>query len=368
MIAITNASLFKNSQLYTGQVILIAGEKIKAIGTNLDLHGFEIIDAAGGYVVPGFVDLQIYGSGGDLFSAYPSEATLKQMDADLITKGTTGFLACVATNSPEVVYQAISAAKAYREKAKGFLGLHLEGPYLNSKRLGAHVPEYVCKAKLEEVKRVMEHADGTVKMMTIAAELQDDEVITYLLKQGVVLSLGHSDASFEQAMSAYEQGFKTTTHLFNAMPSIHHRAPNLPTAVLNHPSAMASIIADGEHVNFEIVKMSYQLMGERLFLITDAVTPCQIGPYQHQLEGDRFVTPNGTLSGSNITMLHAIHNCVRYCGVPLDAALRMASLNPLKLMGMDNKKGLLTVGNTADLLILSEELKLQKVFAGGVEY
>jgi len=204
--------------------------------------------------------------------------------------------------------------------------------------------------------------------MTLAAELQDDEVICYLLDQGVILSLGHSDASFEEAREAYKKGFKTTTHLFNAMPSIHHRSPNLPTAVLNHPTAMASIIADGAHVDFEVIKMCYKLMGERLFLITDAVTPCNIGPYQHELLEDRFVMPNGTLSGSNITMLQAVQNCVRYCDIPLDAALRMASHNPLKLMEIDNKSGLLDVGGTADLLILSERLGLQKVFAGGVEY
>ena len=278
MIAITNASVFKGSELLTDQVVLIVDGKIGAIGTALDIEGYQIVDAASGYVVPGFADLQIYGSGGNLFSACPSKETLKQMDADLIAKGTTAFLACVATNSAEVMHEAIAAAKAYREEAKGFLGLHLEGPYLNPKRLGAHIPEYVCKASLDEVKRLMEHADGTVKMMTLAAELQDDEVICYLLDQGVILSLGHSDASFEEAREAYKKGFKTTTHLFNAMPSIHHRSPNLPTAVLNHPTAMASIIADGAHVDFEVIKMSYKLMGERLFLITDAVTPCNIGP------------------------------------------------------------------------------------------
>ena len=135
----------------------------------------------------------------------------------------------------------------------------MEGPYLNAKRRGAHIEALICKAPVRS-KKIIEYADGTVKMMTIAAELQDDEVIGYLLEQGVVLSLGHSDANYEQATAAYNKGISTTTHLFNAMPSIHHRAPNLPVAVFNHPSAMASIIADGSHVDFEVVKMSHKIM------------------------------------------------------------------------------------------------------------
>lgn len=368
MIAITNGKFFDGNELLSGLTLFIREGKISKISADQILDGYTVIDAKGGYINPGFMDLQIYGSGGNLFSAYPKADTLRQMDLDLIRKGTTGFLACVATNTPEIVWQSVSAAKAYRGEAIGFLGLHLEGPYLNPKRLGAHVPEYVRKAGLEEVKRLMEHADGTVKMMTVAAELQDDKVIGYLLDQDVVLSLGHSDASFEQATWAYDRGFKTTTHLFNAMPSIHHRSPNLPVAAFNHPEAMASIIADGSHVDFEMIKVSYKAMHERLFLITDAVTPCDIGPYQHRLSGDKFITPDGTLSGSNITLLQAVQNCIRYCGIPLPDALRMASVYPAGLLGIPERNGTLSVGSRADLVLLSEDLQLRHVLAGGAEY
>jgi N-acetylglucosamine-6-phosphate deacetylase len=362
MIAITNACFFNNGELFTHQSILLNKGKIDAIGTENIPIGYEIIDAHQNYVVSGFIDLQIYGSGGHLFSAYPTVKTLARMDADLLHKGTTSFLACVATNSPEVVVQAIEAAKAYRPMAKGFLGLHLEGPYLNAKRKGAHVSSFIKKATLAEVKDLVALADGVVKMVTIAPELQDDEVIDYLLANNIVLSIGHSDASFEQATEAYNKGISTTTHLFNAMPSIHHREPNLPVAAFNHPKAMASIIADGNHVNFEVIKMAHQLMQERLFLITDAVTDCKIGPYQHQLEGDKFITADGTLSGSNITMLQAVQNCVNHCGIPLSAALDMASLTPARVIGQEKYLGKIEVGYSADLLFLSPDLKLTKVF------
>lgn len=362
MFAITNGQFFRGNDLISNQHILIEEGKIVAITDAEIPNSYEIINANENYVVSGFIDLQIYGSGGNLFSAYPTVKTLAQMDADLISKGTTSFLACVATNSPDIVSQAIEAAKAYRPKAKGFMGLHLEGPYLNDKRKGAHVSAFIKKATLAEVKEIVAQADGVVKMITIAPELQDDEVIDYLLANNIVISIGHSDATFEQAMEAYNKGISTTTHLFNAMPSIHHREPNLPVAAFNHPKAVASIIADGNHVNFEVIKMAHQLMQERLFLITDAVTDCKIGPYQHQLEGDKFITADGTLSGSNITMLQGVQNCVNYCGINLSAALNMASLTPARVIGQEKYLGKIEVGQQADLLFLSPDLKLTKVF------
>lgn len=368
MIAIQNGKFFSGGQLITDAAVLIADGLIKDISYDGVPEGYEIVDAAGSYISPGFIDLQIYGSGGNLFSAYPTAETLAQMDEHLISKGTTGFLVCLATNTLEVFAEAIVAAKAYLPDAKAFLGLHLEGPYLNPKRLGAHPDEYVHKATLEEVKNLLENAGGVVKMMTIAHELQDDEIIRYLIDQGIVLSLGHSDANFEQANTAFSSGFTTVTHLFNAMPSIHHRNPNLPAAVFNHPTAMASIIADGAHVDFEMVKMSHKMMQERLFLITDAVTACTTGPYQHRLEGTKYVTDQGVISGSNITLNDAVRNCVQHCGIPLPDALAMASANPARLFGIDDKVGTITPGKTANLLLLSEELTLQSVFVEGVEH
>lgn len=368
MIAIKNCKFFKDGLTISDSSILMADGLIQKISSEEIPSGYTIIDAEESLVSPGFIEAQIYGSGGNLFSAYPTVNTLSQMDNDLISKGTTSFLVCLATNSLDVFKAAIIAAKAYRPFAKAFLGLHLEGPYLNPKRLGAHPEKYVHKATLEEVKSLLDNADGVVKMMTLAYELQDEEVISYILAQGIVLSLGHSDANFEQATEAFNNGFTTTTHLFNAMPSIHHRNPGLPAAVFNHATAMASIIADGQHIDFEIVKMSYKLMAGRLFLITDAVTECNTGPYQHRLDGKKYITPEGTISGSNITLLDAVRNCVNSCGILLPEALNMASALPAKALRIEQASGSLSVGKAANLLILSDDLILKKVFMNGVEY
>jgi N-acetylglucosamine-6-phosphate deacetylase len=325
----------------------------------------EVYTKGNDLIIPGFLDLQIYGAGGKLFSADPSVESLSHIEDTLLREGTTGFFACIATNTPTVFNACIKAAKAHRKFARNCLGLHLEGPFLNAKRRGAHVAEYVRKATLDEIKQLLEFGDGLIKMMTIAPELQDDDVIEYLLNQGVIVSLGHSDATYEQATAAYDKGIQTTTHLFNAMSPLHHRNPGIPTAVFNHHKAMASIIADGNHVDYEVIKMSKKLLKDRLFLITDAVTACSSGPYQHLLEGDKFVMPDGTLSGSSLTMLQALKNCVDYCDIDLPEAIRMTSLYPAKLMGEANLKGTIAAGNSADFLVLDKDLNLKEIYFKG---
>ncbi|WP_293788658.1 N-acetylglucosamine-6-phosphate deacetylase [uncultured Pedobacter sp.] len=356
---ISNASYFKDSELIKNQDITIDGAIISGINESSDKENGH------SFVVPGFIDLQIYGAGNRLFSADPTVESLTIMEDDLLKKGTTGFLACIATNSQEAFDACIKTAKAHRSTAKNCLGLHLEGPFLNPKRLGAHVPAFVRKASLDEIKRLIDFGDGVIKMITIAPEVQDDEVIQLLLDNGVIISLGHSNATFDEATVAYNKGIQSTTHLFNAMSPIHHREPGIPTAVFSHDKAMASIIADGQHVDFEVVRFSQKILKERLFLITDAVTACSIGPYQHLKEGNKFVMPDGTLSGSSLTMLDAVKNCVLHCGISLNDAIKMGTQYPAKLIGIENLTASITIGQQANLLIVDDQLNLQEVIFKG---
>lgn len=356
---INNVKYFSEERLSEGQDITISGGKIKEIKTTENQSRDQDL------ILPGLIDLQIYGAGGRLFSAEPTAESLSIIEQDLLQKGTTGFLACIATNTPKVFHSCITTAKAYQSSAKNFLGLHLEGPFLNPNRLGAHVPEYVRKASLDETKALIDFGEGAIKMITIAPELQDENVIQYLLDHDVVVSLGHSDGTFEQATAAYNMGIQTTTHLFNAMSPLHHREPGIPAAVFNHKKAMASIIADGKHVNYEVVKIAYKLLKERLFLITDAVTVCNSGPYQHIETDNKFVMPDGTLSGSSLTLLQAIKNCVDFCDVPLADAIRMATTYPAKLIGLQNLTAKIAVNETANLLVTDQQLNLKKVIFNG---
>ncbi|RZK17941.1 MAG: N-acetylglucosamine-6-phosphate deacetylase [Pedobacter sp.] len=359
MLNLLNAKFYQNDSLQEGKSINIQDGKIVSIENSESKNSPDVL------VVPGFIDLQIYGAGGRLFSAEPTLESLAIMENDLLKKGTMGFLACMATNTPEVFNACIATAKQYRQQAKNFLGLHLEGPFLNPKRLGAHVPEFVRKATLDEIKALLDFGDGVIKMMTIAPECNDDDVIQYLLDHGVLVSLGHSNATFDQATTAYNNGIQTTTHLFNAMSPIHHREPGIPSAVFNHDRAKASIIADGQHVGFEVIKFAKKLLKDRLFLITDAVTECSTGPYQHVKQGDKFVMPDGTLSGSSLTMLQAVKNCVSKCGIDLYEAINMATKYPAQLIGIEHITSSIAVGNEANLLVLGDDLSLKEVMFKG---
>jgi N-acetylglucosamine-6-phosphate deacetylase len=356
-----NQNVFLPDGLQASQDIIIENGLIKSIEAN------KSSIKSNHYLLPGFVDLQIYGAAGKLFSAEPSIENIKIIEDQLLREGTTSFLICLATNTPEVFNQCISIIKDYRSSARNCMGLHLEGPFINPEKRGAHVKEYIRKASLDEIKQLLDFGDGTIKMMTLAPELQDDDVVQYLLDNDVVISLGHSSATFEQATKAYNQGIQTTTHLFNAMSPLQHRAPGIPTAVFNHPTAMASIITDGLHVDFEVVKMAAKLMRERLFIITDAVTECDKGPYQHHAVDGKFVMPDGTLSGSAMTMLQSIKNCIQHCDVSFNDAMNMASYYPSKLIGQQHVIGSLNVGNEANMVMLNEQLDVVKVFYRGAE-
>ncbi|WP_443937612.1 N-acetylglucosamine-6-phosphate deacetylase [Pedobacter sp. MW01-1-1] len=356
---ISNTSYFQDNQLINAVDISIDKGLISAIKTTD--YGAQ----SDTLTVPGFIDLQIYGAAGRLFSADPTIESLTIIENELLKNGTTGFLICLATNTPEVFNTCIQTVKEHAKNAKNCLGLHLEGPFLNPKRRGAHIENFIRKATLDEIKELLDFGDGSIKMMTLAPELQDDAVIRYLLDHQVVLSLGHSDASYEQATAAYNQGIQSTTHLFNAMSPIHHRQPGIPTALYNHPTAKASIIVDNEHVSYEVVKFSKKLLKERLFLITDAVTECATGPYQHQLKGEKFVMPDGTLSGSSLTMLQAVKNCVHHCDISLPEALKMATQYPAELIGIDHLTGTITQNHQANLVLLDQNLHIQKIIFNG---
>jgi N-acetylglucosamine-6-phosphate deacetylase len=364
-IALINATIFTGEEKLENKAILIKDGLISSITIQSEIPAdYQIKDLNGLSIAPGLIDLQIYGSGGKLFGALPDEEGLEQMEKDLLAQGTTGFFATAATNSDEVVLKAIDSSKAYRKKAKGnFLGLHLEGPYLNAKRKGAHPEKYIKKGTLAEIKIWVERAEGELKMMTIAPELQDQELIDYLHSNNIIISAGHSNASYEEALSFLNNPVQAATHLFNAMPPIHHREPGLIPAIFKL-KPYASIVADGVHVSFPMIELAKRELGEKLFLITDAVTSSQKGAYQHIFTGDRYSMPDGTLSGSCLTMLKAVENCVEKVNIPLDEALRMGSTYPAKLM-KDDTRGLLKAGYKADIIVFDKDLKHHSTYISG---
>jgi len=363
--ALHNLKLISNGTITEGKAVLTSGDRIINVVDNFAIPEEAVKhDLQCAYLAPGFIDLQIYGSGGKLFAGTPEVAALKRMEDDLLNQGTIGFFATIGTNTNEIVEQGIAAAKAYRADARGNCwGLHLEGPYLNPAKKGAHPEEYIKKATLAEVKGWVESADGVIKMITIAPELQDQEVIDYLHAQGIIISSGHSNATYEQGKGFLNKPIPAVTHLFNAMPQMHHRDPGYIPAIFEE-RPYTSIVADGNHVDWAMIRLAKRELGDKLFLITDAVTAATEGAYQHRLVGNKYVMPDGTLSGSSLTMLKAVQNCVEQVGIELAEAINMASLYPAQLAKQD-KNGLIEKGFYADLIIFNSNFEvLQTVIKG----
>jgi N-acetylglucosamine-6-phosphate deacetylase len=363
--ALHNLQLISNGQITQGKAVLISDNTIidviddTAIPADADKH-----DLKGSYLAPGFIDLQIYGSGGLLFAGTPTVAALERLESDLLNQGTTGVFATIGTNTNEIVEGGIDAAKAYRKQAKGaFWGLHLEGPYLNPAKKGAHPEKYIKKATLAEVKGWVERAEGEIKMITIAPELQDQEVIDYLHNAGIIVSSGHSNATYAEGKAFLNKPIPAVTHLFNAMPQMHHREPGYIPAIFEE-RPYTSIVADGNHVDWAMIRLAKRELGNKLFLITDAVTSTTEGAYQHRLVGNKYVMPDGTLSGSSLTMLKAVENCVKQVGIELAEAVNMASLYPAEL-AKQGKKGKIEKNFNADLVVFNADFEVEATCLNG---
>jgi N-acetylglucosamine-6-phosphate deacetylase len=308
-------------------------------------------------LAPSFIDIQIYGASSKLFSVFPSADTLYTMNEYCKSGGAKYFLPTIATNTNEVLKKGIDAIHAYwKASGEGVPGLHIEGPWINKLKRGAHIESMIHAPEFDEVKDLLDYRKGTIKMITIAPEVCSKEIIDLIKSYGIIISAGHSNASYDKANEFFKD-IHFATHLFNAMGPLHHREPGLPAAVMLYPDVMASIVADGYHVDFAMIRLAKKLMGERLFFITDAVTKTNEGMYQHTFKDDKYES-NGILSGSALTMMKAVKNAVEKCDISLDEALRMASLYPAKVLGIDNETGKIETGYKADMVLINEKLEV----------
>jgi N-acetylglucosamine-6-phosphate deacetylase len=361
--------IFSADRIFTGSdwlpdhAIVIENEKIVEVLPLVSLSTGSTIRNHYPIIAPAFIDLQVYGASGKLFATYPNADSLQKLYQYCVSGGTHYCIPTAATNTMEVFYKCIDAIKGYWEQdGKGILGFHVEGPWINKIKRGAHIERMVHSPTVDEVKELLSYGQGVIKMITLAPEVCSKEIIDLILSNDIIVSAGHSNATFSEATNAFADGIPTVTHLFNAMSPLHHREPGLPGAVLKHPSVMASIIPDGHHVNFEMIDIAKQIMKERLFIITDAVTQTNEGLYPHQLAGNsddsyRYES-NGILSGSALTMARGVKNLVEKTEIDQSEALRMASLYPARLLGMSNELGMIKKGYRAELVFLDDALNV----------
>jgi len=348
-------SLFTGSEWLNDVVIQIENDLI--IGINQ--KKFDANNAIP-FIIPALIDLQLYGADGKLLSEFPEKETIEKIYQYCLEGGVGFFQPTIASQSIDIIYASIDAVKAYQSfGGKGCIGLHIEGPWIHPSKKGAHDASVIHVPNIEEVESILTYGKGVISMITLAPEVCTPAIIKTIQAAGIVVSAGHTNASYETAMQFFNDGIPVATHLFNAMSAFQHRAPGVVGALFNHPNAMSSIVADGYHVDYAAIRVAKKLMGNRLFCITDAVTTTNTGLYQHTLVDDKYESA-GTLSGSALTQLKSIKNLVEYVGIPLDEAIKMCSLYPAKVMQHQNITGTIEINKKANLLCLSAELAIIK--------
>ncbi len=361
--AFYNGIVFTGEQTLTHRAILVKDGFIEDIVNESEISlEYDKVDLKGKYIAPSFIDLQIYGGNGMLFSQDLTIDSLGATQEYCINGGAAHFMITMATNTIEKFLEGIDVVSAYwKQGGKGLLGLHLEGPYINPIKKGAHLEHCIKQPTLEEVQILLDKGAGVFKMMTLAPECCEEAVIDLLLKNNIIVSAGHSNANYIEGIRAFNSGISTATHLFNAMSAFQSREPGLVGAIYDHPEVMSSVVCDGVHVDYASVRISKKIMKNRLFFITDAVAATSEGGYQHLYKGDRYTLPDGTLSGSSLTMMQCIRNGVEHVGIDLEEALRMASLYPAKLLGKDCKLGMIQKGFEASFVVFDEKYEVAGV-------
>ncbi len=376
MLYINHATIQTPDQQINDGALLIENKQIIAVGSSDEIicpPTAQTINATGMMLVPGFIDLQLNGAFGHDFTADP--ATIWKVGAQLPQHGVTSFLPTIITSPLESIAAAqaiLAEGPPVNYKGATPLGLHIEGPFLNPQKKGAHNPDYLQLPNLDAVQN-WSHDQG-IFLVTLAPELPNAlELIASLSMRGVVVSAGHSMASNDEANAGFGAGIRYGTHLFNAMSPLHHRDPGLIGALLTEPAAIIGLIVDGVHVHPAMVNLVWQLVGnERLTLVTDAMAALGMPP-GHYLLGDYEVEvdamsvrlPDGTLAGSVLDMQTAVSNLMHFTGCSFADALPTVTSTPAALLGLSDQIGHIAPGLTADLLLLTPDFEISTTIIAG---
>jgi len=373
------ATIFDGFKRHLNAALIIKNSKVVEIipEEKVDPKTEQIV-LAGGLLTPGFVDLQVNGGGGVLFNDNPSLENLKTICEAHAKLGSTSIMPTLISDSPEVKKRAISTiTDALDKQVNGLVGLHLEGPHLALARKGAHEERFIRPMKEFDCLELESLANKIPKLMlTIAPEAVSPQQITRLSKAGAIISLGHTDCTFNQAAEAVDAGATCATHLFNAMSPFGSREPGLVGAVLDSGRLFSGIIADGFHVNKASINLALRAKKGpgALFLVSDSMST--VGSDQkHFFLNDRLITrsqgklilEDGTLAGADIHLSDAVKYMVNEVGISQDDAIRMASLIPAKVLGVESEIGCLAPDARADFLWMKNDLEIEKVWVGGNE-
>lgn len=380
-IAIRAKRLFTPLEEIPDGVVVVEDERIVAVGRRdaVELRaGTREYDAARHTLAPGFVDIHIHGAGGhDVMEG--SDEAIQCVAQTIARYGTTSFVATTVTASPDDTCRSLEgiarvAAKAHSAAETGkpaaeLLGIHFEGPFISTVRRGVHPPKWIAEPRLALLEQFLVAADGHSRILTLAPELTGAlELVDRARKAGLVVGMGHTNATYEEATAAIRHGVRHAVHVYNAMRPFSHRDTGVIGAVLTRPEVTAEVIADGVHVHAPAIQVLLASKGAgRVVLVSDAISATsmpdgnyRLGTFEVNVSNGVCRDAEGHLAGSTLTLDRAVRQMVGL-GVPVSEALRMATLNPAKRIGIESRKGVLAPGADADLVLLDDRLRVAEV-------
>jgi len=372
--ALVNGQVMTDRGLEDGLAVLVVDGRFASVGPVRDVPaGVQRLDLQGGLLLPGFIDIQVNGGGGVLFNDSPTPEAIAAIGAAHRRFGTTGFLPTLISDELAVVGAAMRAVReAMARGTPGVLGAHIEGPYLNTEQKGIHDAARLRRMDDEGLALLTSPGVGRT-LVTLAPEVAGTAMIERLTAAGVIVSAGHTNATYAQTVAGFDAGMTGITHLFNAMSPIASREPGVVGAALTDPRSWCGIIVDGSHVDPVVLKLALRCRPpERFILVTDAM-PCVGSAQRTFILQNKTITvrdgacfdSRGRLAGSNLDMATAVRNAVGLLGLGLADASRMASGNPAQFLGLGDVVGRIAPGLRADLVLLDEDLSVRRTWIGG---
>ncbi len=377
-LALTGGKIITPFRIIDDGTILIDKGKIAGLGRSSEINPsseFRVIDVKGKLVCPGFADLLVHGGAGHGF-ADDNNKSIEKISAYFLRHGSTTMLASLFAKPEKLLLKDLRRVADFIEANpdSNIRGIHMEGPFLNEQLKGAMNQKYLWKPGVEAWKKIWDASKGYIKIMTIAPELPDaDKVMREAAQDGVVLSIGHSMAGYDEVLNAIDNGAAHVTHIFNAMQPFHHRTPSVILASLLHNELKIELIADTLHVHPAVMQLLLKLKGASgIILVSDSIRAGGMheGEYEFAdqkifMKDKRAFLADGTLAGSTLTLNLAIRNMVEAAGAKVTEAVRMASLNAVKVLNLDHKKGILAVGKDADIAVLNSDYSVELTLING---